>query len=174
MHAQLPDTACVPGWQTVTMLEPLHLLPARHSVHAVCLIARAPLVNEPAAHVEHELCIGEPWYWLSAQFEHAAAPASENVPAGHVCFGALPSHACPTGHSSHAVRVSGLPPLVNEPAPQAEHELCAGEPWYRLSAAQFEHAAAPASENVPAGHVCFGALPSHACPAGHTSQLVRV
>jgi hypothetical protein len=147
----------VPTVHAVATLPPSHDDPAVQSRHTSRVVVVPPFVRLPAAHDAHVL---EPVaaYFLSPP--HGALTLS-------------PAHAWPLGHVSQFVRVTFVPPDVNDP-PAHVLQVPAPASEYLLSALHCEHAELDATLKWPATHRVMSLVPSHADPAGHCAHDVRV
>ena len=174
VHFQAPAAENVPLGQVWIGLLPSQREPAGHVVHVSRVVELAPVVYEPAAHVEHSFALPAWEYLLSApQSVHLLLPALLKVPLGHVRILLSPSQRDPAGQREHAFRVFTVGPVVYDPAGHVEH-LAAPATLYLLSAPHCVHTLWPAGEKYPSGQITCLLVPSHLYPSGHTSQSVRV
>ena len=124
----------------------------------VVLSALPPVLLNPLAHVEHSPLPG-PLNLLSAPHGVTMLP---------------PSHQLPAAHAVHAVRVFASPPLVLEPVGQTSHLVAAVAAEYILSLPQLTQLVCSVFEYLPGTQRTSLLEPSHAYPAGHDEQVVRV
>ena len=137
------------------------MLPAGQMLHAVRVVWSPPDVKDP---VEHVLQLTTPR--LDVCMYCSSEPHDVSV------FTLPPSHECPAGQMSHAVREVWSPPEVKDPTAHVLqlaalaalkwlsilHGVCTLVPSQKLPAGQLSHAVcgvlAPAPEvNEPASHV---------------------
>jgi len=124
----------------------------------VVLSALPPVLLNPLAHVEHSPLPG-PLNLLSAP---------------HGVTVLLPSHELPAAHAVHTVRVFASPPLVLDPVGQTSHLVAAVAAEYILSLPQLTQLVCSLFEYLPGTQRTSLLEPSHAYPAGHAEQVVRV
>ena len=103
-------------------------------------------MNDPVTHVLHVVAPSEEYFVSLPHAWQPATPAALAVPTMHVPTELVPSQERPTAHVVHPVRVSFVPPAVNEAATHVEHAV-APTALHLLSAPQAVHVEAPATLN---------------------------